>query len=163
MGPVILTGLLKLLISLKAEQVSNETNELKGFTYSAIGLLSKRQPALVSSDVTLLSMFFQNLISEDTRVKSAIQDGLIMMCRAFEKASPELLDSVLELLLENIEKSDYQARFMSVYYANRLFKFSSKEARYLCLLGIDDNKLEVKEEASRYFTLYFILYLFVLF
>jgi hypothetical protein len=38
---------------------------------------------------------------------------------------------------------------MSIYYANRLFKFNSIPARYLCLLAVDDNKLEVKEEASR--------------
>ena len=117
--------------------------------YIYIGLLSKRQPGLISADMNLITMFFQNLISEDQRVKPAIQDGLTMMCRAFEKAT-HLHEKIQDLLLEYIDKSEYQARFMAVYYANRLFKFDSVPARYLCLLAVDDNKLEVKEEASRY-------------
>ena len=52
-------------------------------------------------------MFFNNLLTEDTRVKSSIQDGLTMMCRAFENAPTEISAQIDNLLLENIEKVSF--------------------------------------------------------
>jgi hypothetical protein len=71
--------------------------------FSLSGLLAKRQPALISADINLLTMFFQTLSTEDQRVKPAIQEGLTMMCRAFESAT-HLHEAIQDLLLENIDK-----------------------------------------------------------
>jgi proteasome component ECM29 len=41
MGPVVLSGLIKLLSQLQ-EETGKDINDLKSFTYNAIGLLAKR-------------------------------------------------------------------------------------------------------------------------
>jgi proteasome component ECM29 len=81
-----------------------ETNQLKSFTYTAIGLLSKRLPSLFSKDLSILTMMFSNLNTEEERVRAAIQDGLTMLVRAYTKPTPEITSLLEQLFLENIEK-----------------------------------------------------------
>jgi len=85
MGPLIYQGLRKMLNELKDVQVTMESNELKAFTYNAIALLSKRIPSIVSSDFEFLASLFDQIKSEDQRVKVAIQEALNTMCVAYSQ------------------------------------------------------------------------------
>eukprot|EP01119_Soliformovum_irregulare_P015728 TRINITY_DN4466_c0_g1_i1.p1 TRINITY_DN4466_c0_g1~~TRINITY_DN4466_c0_g1_i1.p1 ORF type:complete len:1775 (+),score=639.94 TRINITY_DN4466_c0_g1_i1:70-5394(+) len=148
MGPVILSGLLKFLDQLKESQ-GPDANELKRFAYVAIGLLSKRLPRLFSEDLAIITTFFTSLAAEEQSVKGSIQDGLTMLCSAYVKSTPEAKEHIMDLVAKSIDKGDYQAKFVSLFYINRLFPFDNVKGRYLCLTLVDDSKLEVKEEAQR--------------
>lgn len=43
----------------------------------------------------------------------------------------------------------HQARFCAVKYANGLFPFSNIPSKYICLVAVADEKLEIREEAKR--------------
>jgi hypothetical protein len=113
MAPLIYQGLRKMLNELKDLPVSMDTNEyvfipsvfmlviffsyfwvlfpsfppflyrLKAFTYNAIALLAKRIPTTVSSDFDFLANCFEQIKSEEQRVKVAIQEALNVMCIAY--------------------------------------------------------------------------------
>lgn len=53
------------------------------------------------------------------------------------------------MLLQQASSAEYLIRFASIFFTNRLFPFKSPEARFICLVCMDDVKLEVKEEARR--------------
>eukprot|EP01116_Phalansterium_solitarium_P003414 TRINITY_DN14234_c0_g1_i1.p1 TRINITY_DN14234_c0_g1~~TRINITY_DN14234_c0_g1_i1.p1 ORF type:complete len:681 (+),score=200.65 TRINITY_DN14234_c0_g1_i1:140-2182(+) len=149
MSSVILSGLLKLLDQLKQETPNSDMNQLKSFTYNALGLLSKRVPSQFAEDMSVLEMFFENLATEDQRVRASIQDSLQMFAQAYEQSSPETLAKIEVLLMSIVEKSDYQSKFVGLLFANRLYPFSHIPSRFMCLLNVEDSKLEVKEEAFR--------------
>lgn len=46
-------------------------------------------------------------------------------------------------------QEEHQARFCAVKYANGLFPFSNIPSKYICLVAVADDKLEIREEAKR--------------
>ncbi|KAJ1537143.1 hypothetical protein HK096_003471, partial [Nowakowskiella sp. JEL0078] len=155
-GPILLSGLIKFIDENK-ETGGQDMDSLRGFAYEAVGLLSKRVPEIFRSDVSILYKFFAAVSTEERNVRVSVQDALSNMIDAYsdvssgydsEKRENSQRD-ILKLLLENVEKSAHQARYVSVKYANALFPFSNIEARFISLLASFDQKLEVKEEARR--------------
>ena len=59
----------------------------------------------------------------------------------------ESATAIESLLLNNIGSEHQAARFCSVRWASQLFPFSHVPARYICLLGAGDEKLDVREAA----------------
>ncbi|KAF9992883.1 hypothetical protein BGZ80_008376, partial [Entomortierella chlamydospora] len=56
---------------------------------------------------------------------------------------------ILSIIEANMNKEEHQARFCAVKYANALFQFSDISSKYVCLMTVADEKLEIREEAKR--------------
>ena len=145
MGPIILSGLLKLISELKKAEETQDTIQLKNYSYSAVGLLAKRVPSLFRKDLTLLTQMFASLRepSED-KAKTTIFETLQQMCAAYHGLDEDLGSMLQQFLLESVTKDDPLSRLASLYYANRIFPFRNVPSRIMCLLSLDDIKLEVK-------------------
>ncbi|KAJ3009388.1 UNVERIFIED_CONTAM: hypothetical protein HDU68_002730, partial [Siphonaria sp. JEL0065] len=151
-APILLSGLLKLIQESDSHESDKDSEGLRGFAYEAVGLLSKRAPEIFVKDINILKSFFKAVSSETRNVRVSVQEALSTMIDAYRsiaKESEEARVEVEEILLENIEKSEHQARYAAVKYANALFDFSNPLARHLNLIASADSKLEVKEEAKR--------------
>ncbi|KAJ3137196.1 hypothetical protein HK100_000877 [Physocladia obscura] len=153
-APILLSGMLKMIEETGdggSQAGEKEAESLRGFAYDIVGLLSKRAPELFKNDLTILKDFFKAVSRETRNVRVSVQDALSTMINAYKDAANDEEKRVIieEILLENIEKSEHQARYAAVKYANSLFPFSSPLARYLNLVASADQKLEVKEEARR--------------
>jgi proteasome component ECM29 len=151
MAPIILSGLLKFIKEGDSAAITNaQMVPLRGFTYSALGQLARRTPDLFRADVSIARQLFAALALEQPEVKVSVQEALSMSCLAYSGVSGADKEHLMSLLLEAIQNKDaHQARFCSVYWANRLFPFSDVNARYVCLTAVADPKIEVREEAER--------------
>eukprot|EP00026_Physarum_polycephalum_P000236 Phypoly_transcript_00236.p1 GENE.Phypoly_transcript_00236~~Phypoly_transcript_00236.p1 ORF type:complete len:1888 (+),score=384.04 Phypoly_transcript_00236:110-5665(+) len=148
MGPIILSGLIKLLDQL-GEDKSKDANELKSFTYNAIGLLGKRVKTLFASDTQVLSSMLSKMGTEDQRVTSSIYEALSMLREAYANPTPEVASKLEALLLEAIEKPDYQARLAAVQYSNFVYPFSHVLARYADILCVGDSRNDIRDEGKK--------------
>ncbi|KAH9265590.1 hypothetical protein BASA84_001594 [Batrachochytrium salamandrivorans] len=149
-APVLLSGLLK-FIDESTEESGAANEALRGFAYEAVGLLSKKVPSLFQKDVAILYNFFSAVSGEKPNVRVSVLEALSNMIPAYKDAinDESCRKEVEAILLDNIDKVEYQARYAAVKYAVRLFPFSLPIGRYICLLASADSKLEVREEAKR--------------
>ncbi|KAJ3067659.1 hypothetical protein HDU98_009138, partial [Podochytrium sp. JEL0797] len=151
-APILLSGLLKLIEESSAQESDKDSENLRGFAYEAVGLLSKRAPELFTSDLSILQSFFSAISTETRNVRVSVQESLSTMISAYKSlltTSPTSREAVEILLLDNIDKAEPQARFAAVKYANALFPFNDALARCIDLIASADVKLEVREEARR--------------
>ena len=65
----------------------NAVAQLRGFTYSAIGQLARRLPALFASDAPVPRTLFAALSQETPEVRVSVQEALSMACSAYKGAS----------------------------------------------------------------------------
>jgi len=107
---------------------------------------------------------------EEASARCSLQEALTSLCPAYKDLPPEKASSVLEIITSVMEKvlveqlytfllrtnpiewtlqADAQARFVGVYYINRILPFSHVGARFINLLGAADSKKEVVDEAIR--------------
>lgn len=86
-------------------------------------------------------------------MKTYIQEALCTMLEAFvpmkEWAQKGDVDRIVAIIEANVNKDEHQARFCAVKYATGLFAFSDVSSKFVCLLTIADEKLEIREEAKR--------------
>ncbi|KAF9434869.1 hypothetical protein BGZ76_007269 [Entomortierella beljakovae] len=172
-APVLVSGLLK--YTSENEGAGGLDNEsAKGFAYVALGLISKRGniqvampkkkkedlqltpkavPTIFRKDLSIAETLFRQLETQPPNVKTYIQEALCTMLDAFqpikEWASDEDTKKILTMIEDNSNKDEHQARFCSVRYANALFPFSDIPTKYICLMTVVDEKLEIREEAKR--------------
>eukprot|EP01103_Thecamoeba_quadrilineata_P013200 TRINITY_DN3590_c0_g1_i1.p1 TRINITY_DN3590_c0_g1~~TRINITY_DN3590_c0_g1_i1.p1 ORF type:complete len:1957 (-),score=534.48 TRINITY_DN3590_c0_g1_i1:30-5876(-) len=149
MSPLLLQGIIKLIGHLEINNTDSNSTSLRGQSYVTLGLLGKRQPDLFTKDLSILFKLFAALGKEDTSVRPSIQEALTALCVAYENPLPEICSPLENLLLNAIERTDHQSRYMVQIYANRIFPHKHITARYLNLLATGDSKNEVKEEAKR--------------
>ncbi|KAJ3206273.1 hypothetical protein HDU67_008289 [Dinochytrium kinnereticum] len=147
---VLLAGLLK-FIDENNEDRSQEGESIRGFAYEAVGMISKKAPEVVAKDLQILRQFFKAISDESRNVKVSVQDSLSAMVDAFKDSvnNAETREQIEEVILENIHKSEPQARLVAVKYARLLFPFSHALSRYICIVASADPKIEVKEEGRR--------------
>ncbi|KAI9197483.1 proteasome stabiliser-domain-containing protein [Polychytrium aggregatum] len=151
-APIVLSGLLKFIADPDEGTIAaNENENLRGFAYEAIGLISKRAPELFMADATILFNLFKAVSTEQRNVRVSVQEALASMIPAYQNVVSDTEKKlVLEaLLLENMDKPEHQARYVAAKYTNALFPFSYPLARYICLQLSSDPKLEVREEARK--------------
>ncbi|CAG8534937.1 9628_t:CDS:10 [Funneliformis mosseae] len=155
-APVLLTGLLKLINESGGSEGGNlrtGKEDLRGFAYVAISLLARRVPEIFRKDLSILSNFFTAITVETKNVKISVQEALSNMTEAYQNvetwANEDAIRTIESILEENIDKPEHQARYCAVKYAISLFPFSHILSRYICLLASADEKLEVREMASR--------------
>ncbi|PRP89356.1 proteasome-associated protein [Planoprotostelium fungivorum] len=149
MAPIILSGLLKLIREL-IEKPSGESSRILSFTYSAVGILARRVPQLFYKDLGILNLYLTNLsTTEEESVLSSIQEGLVSMVTAYRSVDTADLDQIRILLSHNISKTQPRCRYISLYYGNRLFPFSSPFGRMNCLLCSEDSSTMNRDESNR--------------
>jgi len=152
MAPIILSGLLKLIRELTEESyaATTETNKLLSFTYSAVGILARRTPQLFSKDISVLNMYLTALSkTKDESVTSSITEGLLSMCHAYRNVDKAQLEEIKILISLQLAKKEASCRYVSIYYSNRLFPFSSAFARVNNLFNTDDVNSSVRDESIR--------------
>ncbi|KAG0347308.1 hypothetical protein BG005_000251 [Podila minutissima] len=151
-APVLVSGLLKYTRENEAA-VGLDSDAAKGFAYVAVSLISKRVPAIFRKDLSIVEGFFDQLTSQPPNVKTYIQEALCTMLEAFvpmkEWAQKADVDRIVAIIEDNVNKDEHQARFCAVKYATGLFEFSDVASKFVCLLTIADEKLEIREEAKR--------------
>ncbi|GAM26844.1 hypothetical protein SAMD00019534_100190 [Acytostelium subglobosum LB1] len=148
-GPIILSGLLKLLDSMD-EESGKDINELKAFTYISLGLLCKRNKALFNKDLTLVAKLLSKIGKEDTVVASAIQDSLIMFREAFiDCKDPEISTQLISILMNHLNDTEYTTRYIVLQWAQHCFTFDNVRSRYFSLVLVGDPRPDIREEARR--------------
>ncbi|KAG0050379.1 hypothetical protein BGZ83_004844 [Gryganskiella cystojenkinii] len=151
-APVLVSGLLK--YTRENEDVKGmESEAAKGFAYVAISLISKRIPAIFRKDLSIVEGFFDQLATQPPNVRTYIQESICTMLDAFQPlkdwATEDDIKKLVTIIELNMNKEEHQARFCAVKYATGLFEFSDISSKYVCLMTVADEKLEIREEAKR--------------
>ncbi|KNC98802.1 uncharacterized protein SPPG_05780 [Spizellomyces punctatus DAOM BR117] len=147
-APVLLSGVLRFISEQEPAPGNESESGLRGFAYEAVGLLSKRAPECF--DTSILFDFFKALSTEPRNVRISIQDALSNMAHAYKGlAAGQERQELERLLLENIDKSEPQARYVALKYATVVFPPSYPLRQYLCLIGASDQKPDVRDVATR--------------
>ncbi|KAN0024802.1 hypothetical protein ACTFIV_009211 [Dictyostelium citrinum] len=153
MGPVIFSGLLKLIDELEnSGSTSKEINELKSFTYMSLGLLCKRNKDLFKNDIQLIGKLMKKVTTEEAMVALSIQDSLVMMREAFIEPSKEIGDQLIDILnsfVHGYEKGEYQIRTICLQWAQHCFPFQDIRSRYISLIFSGDSRPDIRDEAKR--------------
>ncbi|KAF9401765.1 hypothetical protein BGX21_000669 [Mortierella sp. AD011] len=151
-APVLVSGLLKYTRE-NEEAVGLDSDTAKGFAYVALSLISKRVPEIFRKDLSIVEGLFEQLRTQPPNVKTYIQESLCTMLDAFQPMKDWAMEDdskrILSIIEANMNKEEHQARFCAVKYANALFQFSDISSKYICLMTVADEKLEIREEAKR--------------
>ncbi|KAG0331256.1 hypothetical protein BG004_001755, partial [Podila humilis] len=151
-APVLVSGLLKYTRENEAS-TGLDSESAKGFAYVAVSLISKRVPSIFRKDLSIVEGFFEQLTSQPPNVKTYIQEALCTMLEAFSPMSAWAqktdVDRIMAIIESNVHKEEHQARYCAVKYATGLFEFSDVSSKFICLMTIADEKLEIREEAKR--------------
>lgn len=142
-SPVLLSGMVKLL------GMAKEDDKLRGLTYVAVGKIVKRCPSLIAKDISLVQNFFDAVCKEDSERRLAVQEALSLMAEPFrsqDEANKKLMEA---LIMENIDKAEYQARSVAVQYAKSVFKQNHIPSRYVLLLATGDVRDDIRSEALK--------------
>ncbi|KAJ2029506.1 proteasome component M29 [Coemansia sp. S610] len=147
-APVLLQGVRKVLTELTSStSASIDGDVLRGSAYVAWGMLAKRVPALVITDLSHLRELFEAFDSESANVRLSIQESLLAMLPAYESSPLDEAtgEQLLEFLHQRLVSSDVrQTRYCALRYAISAFPFARMEARWLCVLGLADSEREIK-------------------
>jgi proteasome component ECM29 len=148
MAQIILNGLVKLLDGQNPGDTDSSSKQLRAFTYQAIGQLSLRAPHLFNKNTDMAVRMFAALRSEPDSIRVTVVESLSSLATAY-KTNPDVAKEVESLLFENIKASESEARFCSVLWATRLYPFSHAPSRFICMLGVGDVKLDIREMAQQ--------------
>lgn len=69
-----------------------------------------------------------------------------MLREAYASPNAEVASKLETLLLEAIEKPDYQARLAAVQYSNFVYPFSHVLARFADVLCVGDSRNDIRDE-----------------
>ncbi|KAG0459441.1 hypothetical protein HPP92_022569 [Vanilla planifolia] len=145
-GPVILTAMLRLL-----DDSSFDATDADPFAFQAIGLLASRMPQLFGhgyffdlDKVDLAHGLFTALKFEDPSLRFTIQESLISLAIAYKGAPLAVLKEMEAILLQNCRDEQGELRFCSMRWATTLFGLDHCPSRYICMLGADDLKMDIR-------------------
>ncbi|KAG0457672.1 hypothetical protein HPP92_022829 [Vanilla planifolia] len=138
-GPVILTAMLRLL-----DDSSFDATDARSFAFQAIGLLASRMPQLFRDKVDMALRLFTALKFEDPSLRLTIQESLISLAIAYKGAPLAVLKEMEAILLQNCRDEQGELRFCSMRWATTLFGLDHCPSRYICMLGADDLKMDIR-------------------
>ncbi|GLJ38855.1 hypothetical protein SUGI_0791890 [Cryptomeria japonica] len=147
MGPVILSGVLKFLDGIATVESEFSLREIKAFSYQAIGQLAPRAPQLFRGNTEMAARLFQALKQEDPSIRFTVQEALNSLAAAYKDSGEMVLKKLDELLLENCQVVESEARFCAVRWATLLRGFDHCPSRFICMLGAVDIKMDIREMA----------------
>jgi len=131
---------------------------LRSFAYQAIGQLAQRLPSALQGRTELASRCFSALATEPPGVRAAVAEATSSLAAAFQDKDSSTDEAILELLETSIggnygnNQQQYlppdAVRGAAVQWAIRLFPFSHLQARYLCILGTKDTRVQLASAAE---------------
>ncbi|CAN1830461.1 Proteasome adapter and scaffold protein ECM29 [Linum perenne] len=147
MGPVILSGILKLLDGYSHAESDTAARETKTFCFQAIGLLAQRLPHLFRDKVDMAVRLFDALKMESQSLRSVIQEATNSLAAAYKGASTAVLVDLETLLQNNCQAEQNEVRFCTLRWATSLFDLQHCPSRFICMLGVADSRLDIRELA----------------
>ncbi|KAF3455353.1 hypothetical protein FNV43_RR05803 [Rhamnella rubrinervis] len=147
MGPVILNAILKSLDSHSSVESDATARDTKTFSFQAIGLLAQRMPQLFSNKIDMAVRLFDALKMEAQPFRLVIQEATNSLCTAYKVAPSTVLKDVETLLLKYFQEAESEVRFCAVRWATLLFDLQHCPSRFICMLGVADSKLDIREMA----------------
>ncbi|KAJ6299313.1 hypothetical protein OIU76_020311 [Salix suchowensis] len=147
MGPVILTGVLKLLDSYSSSDSDTIARDTKTFSFQAIGLLAQRLPHLFRDKIDMAVRLFDALKTEAESLRFVIQEATISLAAAYKGAPATVLMDLEALLLNNFQAEQNEVRLCAVRWATSLFDLKHCPSRFICMLGVADSRLDIREMA----------------
>eukprot|EP00002_Diphylleia_rotans_P027784 TRINITY_DN5582_c0_g1_i1.p1 TRINITY_DN5582_c0_g1~~TRINITY_DN5582_c0_g1_i1.p1 ORF type:complete len:1767 (+),score=261.55 TRINITY_DN5582_c0_g1_i1:43-5343(+) len=146
---ILLALSLKLLEVVTPEADSRDMFSFRGQIYLLVGHLCSRAPELVAADISILRKFFLALEQEDANVRVSIQEAISYLCEAFKLHVSIHRNEVESLLLEFVDHKNYSVRFSMVSAAKKLLPPESPVRSIICLLLMDDERHDIKDEAQK--------------
>ncbi|KAJ6964762.1 proteasome adapter and scaffold protein ECM29 [Populus alba x Populus x berolinensis] len=147
MGPVILTGILKLLDSYSSSDSDAIARDTKTFSFQAIGLLGQRLPHLFRDKIDMAVRLFDALKTESETLRFVIQEATSSLAAAYKGAPAAVLMDLETLLLNNFQAEQNEVRLCAVRWATSLFDLKHCPSRFICMLGVADSRLDIREMA----------------
>ncbi|XP_057515552.1 uncharacterized protein LOC130797079 [Amaranthus tricolor] len=147
MGPLILSGILKSLDGTNNREADAISRETRTFAYQAIGMLAQRMPQLFRDKIDMAVRLFDALKSESQFLRLVIQEATSSLAIAYKGAPPSILKDLGQLLLDNSQVDKSEVRFCAVRWATSLFDLQHCPSRFLCMIAVEDPKLDIREMA----------------
>ncbi|KAF9665771.1 hypothetical protein SADUNF_Sadunf16G0158400 [Salix dunnii] len=147
MGPVILTGVLKLLDSYSSSESDAIARDTKTFSFQAIGLLAQRLPHLFRDKIDMAVRLFDALKTEAESLRFVIQEATSSLAAAYKGAPATVLMDLETLLLNYFQAEQNEVRLCAVRWATSLFDMNHCPSRFICMLGVADSRLDIREMA----------------
>ncbi|XP_027329154.1 proteasome adapter and scaffold protein ECM29 [Abrus precatorius] len=147
MGPVILSGIMKSLDNYQSSEADASAREVKTYAFQAIGLLAQRMPQLFREKIDMAARLFHALKTESQSLRFVVQEATISLAPAYKVAPLAVLQDLETLLLKNSQVEESEVRFCAVRWATSLFDLQHCPSRFICMLGVADVKLDIREMA----------------
>ncbi|GBG26067.1 Proteasome-associated protein ECM29-like [Hondaea fermentalgiana] len=150
-GPKLALIIRKQLEQVKQYSANRSRLHERERTYTALGRLAQKFPALFSDRVLLVSDLIA-LLEVDTEIRLSIQEALGSLCLAFlpsAGASDNARTTVKQLMLPYAASTEPRARLVAADWCRRLFSFDDCESRLVCLQLACDVDLATRQVAIR--------------
>ncbi|KAJ4979048.1 hypothetical protein NE237_009828 [Protea cynaroides] len=147
MGPIILNGILRSLDGYSSTESDATSRDVKSFAFQAIGLIAQRMPQLFRDKIDMAVRLFDALKVEDPSLRLTIQEATNSLAVAYKGAPATVLKALEALLLRNSQVEQSEVRFCAVRWATSLFDLNHCPSRFICMLGVADSKLDIREMA----------------
>ncbi|XP_060667830.1 uncharacterized protein LOC107410333 isoform X2 [Ziziphus jujuba] len=147
MGPVILNAILKSLDNHSSVESDATARDTKTFAFQAIGLLAQRMPQLFRDKIDMAVRLFDALKAEAQSLRLIIQEATNSLCTAYKGAPSTVLKDLETILLKYSQEEQSEVRFCAVRWATFLFDMQHCPSRFICMLGVADLKLDIREMA----------------
>uniref|UniRef100_A0A7S4BN83 Non-specific serine/threonine protein kinase n=2 Tax=Chrysotila carterae TaxID=13221 RepID=A0A7S4BN83_CHRCT len=157
-GAHLLMGLLRVLRGEATPTLRRDAKEaiaMRCACYGALALLCRRTPSLLRKDETLPVDLFRALADEDGGARTPLHEALSALADVHaqngrRRALPaRTVSSLRALLLSAATDSAPHARLAAMTWASKVFPADDAPSRYLGLLGVADERAEVKEAARK--------------
>ena len=134
---------------MKIVRDASATSQDRGLAAQAVGKLSLRCPAVLSTRVDLLAELFEVCVGPDAHVRSCAFDALTMLSAAFKTPSEATAAAILALCSRYVQHNDSQARLLAARYCLELFPTTHMPSRWVCLRAAVDEREDIKAEGER--------------
>ena len=143
--------ILKGLISLILKDPSNQDEAFRGRAFEATGMMVVRLPDMIMEYPEIFSILFKSFITEERNICPFVQDALISMipaCKLLISQAKDTIDAekFFIIVLINMGLKNHYARYTIAKYLNALYPFKDPNARFLSIICVSDEKLEIIEQ-----------------
>ncbi|KAL1527861.1 hypothetical protein AB1Y20_009237 [Prymnesium parvum] len=155
-GAHLLAGMVKVLHADGIGEVrvdSNEAIAMRSAAYATLTALCQRLPAIVAADLELPANLFHALAVEQVGARSALQEALAALAEVHAASSTRPTGAqqhaLQALLLRAAAADSHHSRYCAMIWAGKAFASDDVIARYICFLGLGDERREVHEASLR--------------
>ena len=127
----------------------NGKETLRAKCFETVGMLVNRLPNLILSNPQLIHTFYSSFSSEGKNTSVHVQDALCSMmpaCQLLLQNDAKNEELIFGIILENLESVNSFARYTAARYLNGIFPYSHSKSRFLNIVCVADEKLEISEQ-----------------